>query len=200
MLCCQRCETPQREPGCGSAVFTPLRRWTQLPSPAPLRAPCPPLASAVRTTLATATAGLHHRAWLPGGCSFQTRLSACLSAISFLSCLSIRGIDFWAAFAALIAVWARQHWDVGARSANKNPVVVQAWATLPWHCRKWRFSRLKSTGSKASAASPCVPQKLPREGSSTASRHQRGDASFPPVVYIGFTVGWGQIGPVGSSS
>lgn len=153
MLCCQRCETPQREPGCGSAVFTPLRRWTQLPSPAPLRAPCPPLASAVRTTLATATAGLHHRAWLPGGCSFQTRLSACLSAISFLSCLSIRGIDFWAAFAALIAVWARQHWDVGARSANKNPVVVQAWATLPWHCRKWRFSRLKSTGSKASISS-----------------------------------------------
>lgn len=199
MQCCQRCETPQREPGCGSAVFTPLRRWTQLPSPAPLQARCPPLASVVRTTLATATAGLHHRAWLPGGCSFQTRLSACLSAIRLLSCLSIRGIDFWAAFAALIAAWAR-HWDVGARSANINPMVVQAWTTLLWHGRKRRLSGLENTGSKARAASTLVPQQLLRERSSAASRHHRGDASFPPVIYMGFTVGWGQIGPGGSSS
>lgn len=200
MQCCQRCETPQREPGCGSAALTPLRRWTPLPSPAPPRARCPPLASVVRTTLATATAGLHHRAWLPGGCSFQTRLSACLSAISFLSCLPIRGIDFWAAFAALIAVWARQRWDVGARSANINPMVVQAWTTLLWHCRKWRLSRLKNTGSKASTGSTRVPQQLLRERSSAASRHHRGDASFPPVIYMRFTVGWGHIGLVGSSS
>lgn len=117
------------------------------------------MASAVRTALATAPAGLHHRAWLPGGCSFQTRLSACLSAIRFLSCLSIRGIYFWAAFAALIAVWARQHWDVGARSATINPMVVQAWTTLLWHCRKWRFGRLKNTGSKASAAATGVLSK-----------------------------------------
>lgn len=190
---------PQREPGCGSAVFTPPRRWTQLPSPAPLRAPCPPLASAVRTTLATATAGLHHRAWLPGGCSFQTRLSACLSAIRFLSCLSIRAIYFWAAFAALIAVWARQHWDACARSANINPMAVQAWTTLLWHCRKWRFGRLKNTGSTVSAAPTRVPQPLLRERSSIVSRHHRGGyTSFPPVIYMGFTAGWGQTGPVGS--
>lgn len=132
-------------------VFTPLCRWrprTLLPSLALLQALCPPLASAVRTTLATATAGLHHCACLPGGCSFKTRLSSCLSGIRFVSCLSIRGIDFWAAFAVLIAVWAWQHWDVGATSANVNPVVVRAWTVFLWHCRKWRFGAPENSGNR----------------------------------------------------
>lgn len=133
------------------SVFTPLCRWrprTPLPSVAPLQALCPPLASAVRTTLATATAGLHRCACLPGGCSHKTRRSACLSGIRFVSCLPTEGINFWAAFAALTAVWAWQHWDVDATSAAINPVVVQAWTMLLWRCRKWRFCVLEIRGDR----------------------------------------------------
>jgi len=126
-------------------AFTPLRRWRPrilLPSPARLRALCPPLASALRTALAVAAAGLHHRACLPGGCSFKTPLSACLSGVSVVSCLSVPGIDFWAAFAAVIAAEAWQHWGAGATPANVDPVAVQAWAALLWRRRRWRFGTL----------------------------------------------------------
>lgn len=53
---------------------------------------------------------------------------------------------FWAAFAALIAVRAWPRWDVGATSANINPIVVQAWTTFVWRCREWRFGAPENCG------------------------------------------------------
>lgn len=159
------------------------------PLPAPLQALCPPLAPAVRMTLATATAGLHHCACLPGGCSFKTLLSACLSGIRFVSCPPILGIVLLGCFCSFNCSSGWPHWDVGATSANINPVVVQAWTAFVWRLgprlqgmevqrTRELWGWVMREARQAQHPLTCL-RSCSREGSSIGNWHHGGDGQLP---------------------
>lgn len=156
--------------------------------PLPSPAPCPLRASPVRTTLATAPAGLRHPARLPGGCSFWACLSACLSGIRIESCLSIWAVELWAALAVLIVTCAQHLWDAGVASANIIYSIVVCWGRafmVLWGRGVWCV--------RAKWAQDLL-QELPEQ----LQCHWGGVHYSPPLVYVGFRPGCGQIGLVSS--